>query len=174
MTSLFQEYWHDEHHPLGAQLGLTITYNLGLGTLAAAAARRGLHSETPRVADILLVGVASFKLSRLIATERVTMAIRAPFVEGEDETPTGKGLRRALGEMMTCPYCVAPWAALGVSAGLVFAPKETRFVTAFLSSIAFADVLQRIYVRLGRKPDHSSRERSSRASGTREPCEDAA
>jgi hypothetical protein len=151
MTSLLQEYWHDEHHPLGAELGLTLAYNLGLGALAFTADRRGRLEETPRLADIALVGVASFKLARLIATERVTMPFRAPFVEGEEERPTGKGLRRAMGEMMTCPYCVAPWCALGVSTGLVFAPRPTRFISALLGSIALADVLQRVYVRLARR-----------------------
>lgn len=157
MTSLLQEYLHDEHHPIGAHLGLTIAYNVGLGTLAIVAERHGALSERSRIGDIVLVAVASFKLSRLIATERVTTPIRAPFVEGENERPTGKGLRRALGEMLTCPYCVAPWCALGISTGLVVAPRPTRFVSGLLSSLALSDLLQRLWVRLAKRPDRRSR-----------------
>ena len=151
MTSLFQEYWHDENHPLGAHLGLTVTYNVGLGALALGAEHRGLLPDTPRLADVVLIGVATFKLSRLIATERVTAPIRAPFVETERERPAGKGLRRALGELMTCPYCLTPWCALGVGTALVFAPRPARFVSALLASMALSDALQRIYVRLVRR-----------------------
>lgn len=168
MTSLFEEYWHDEHHPLGAHLGLMVTYNVGLGTVAMVAEHRGLLRDVPRLADVVLVGVATFKLSRIIATERVTTSIRAPFLEreGERPTPAGKGLRRALGELMTCPYCLAPWCALGVGTALIFAPRPTRFISGLLASMAVADALQRIYARLenrrpstpgpGRQPSHST------------------
>ena len=52
MTSLFQEYWHDENHTLIAHLGLTVTYNVGLGALALGAEHRGLLPDTPRLADV--------------------------------------------------------------------------------------------------------------------------
>jgi hypothetical protein len=150
MTSLFQEYWHDANHPLGAHLGLTVTYTVAMGTLAIRGAHLRLLPETPRLSDVLLVAATTFKLSRLIATERVTTPIRAPFVETERERPTGKGLRRALGELMTCPYCLGPWCALAVGAGLVFAPRPTRFVSSLLTAMAISDGLQRLYTRLAR------------------------
>src|SRR5215212_362205 len=57
--------------------------------------------------DLLLFGVATHKLSRLVSKESVTGVIRAPFTEFEratggaevNERPVGQGLRRAVGEL---------------------------------------------------------------------------
>ena len=79
--------------------------------------------------DIVLIGTASYKLSRLIAKKKVTAFVRAPFTELEgkggpaelEERPRGRGLRRALGELLLCPYCLGLWASGGFHAGLLFA-----------------------------------------------------
>jgi hypothetical protein len=101
--------------------------------------------KLPTAADIVLLGLASHKLSRLVARERVTTPLRAPFVEGEQEEPAGKGLQRALGELLTCPYCVSPWITLGLGAGLVYRPVATRFVSSLFASLVVSDVLHHGY-----------------------------
>ena len=63
--------------------------------------------------DLLLVGIATHKLSRLLAKDKVTSFIRAPFTryqepsgQGEvEEEPYGHGLHLAVGELLVCPYC---------------------------------------------------------------------
>ena len=67
--------------------------------------------ERPRAADLLLAGVATHKLSRLLTKDRVTSFIRAPFTRYEqpaghgevEEEPRGSGLRLAIGELLVCP-----------------------------------------------------------------------
>jgi uncharacterized protein DUF1360 len=110
---------------------------------------RGLP-ERFSAGDLATIGVATHKTSRLIAKDKVTTPLRAPFTEIEDdgspselsEKPAGTGLRRAIGELMACPYCLDIWIATGYAAGLVAAPRTTRFVAGVLSTVAIADFLQ--------------------------------
>jgi hypothetical protein len=149
MQTAFERAWNDPQHPVGSHLGLIVLFNTSLATLLVLAARRGVLPPRPSLQDIALVGVASHKLSRLIATERVTTLIRAPFVDDpEHEEPVGEGLRRAMGELLTCPFCLAPWCTLALGAGLAFAPRPTRYLCGLFSAMAVADVMHRVYSRL--------------------------
>src|SRR5207237_1054900 len=69
--------------------------------------------------DIALLGVATYQLSRTITRDRVTAFLRAPFARqgapaGRGEVSSdavGSGLRRALGELATCPFRMTQWIA---------------------------------------------------------------
>jgi hypothetical protein len=104
----------------------------------------------PRLA---LITVATHKASRLIAKDRVTSTIRAPFTRFEDDAGTGEvsesarghGLRRAIGELLICPYCIGLWIAAAFTAGLIVAPRPTRWIAATFSALFGADILQIAY-----------------------------
>jgi hypothetical protein len=97
--------------------------------------------------------VATHKASRLLAKDRVTSTGRAPFTryEGEagpsevSEAARGRGLRRAIGELIVCPYCVGMWISAAFAAGLLVAPRFTRWFAAVLTALFGADVLQIAY-----------------------------
>jgi hypothetical protein len=122
------------------------------GLLAAKRSRRGLP-ERVEAGDIALVGVASHKLSRLISKDKVTSPLRAPFTELEEkggpaeleEAARGSGARKAIGELLICPYCLGLWVVTGLSLGLLFAPRLTRFVAAILSALTISDFFQIAY-----------------------------
>jgi hypothetical protein len=103
--------------------------------------------------DLVLVAVATHKASRLITRDRVTSVVRAPFTRfqddagaGEvDEAARGRGLRRALGELLVCPYCIGMWVAAALTAGLIVAPKATRWTAAMLTALTGSDLLQIVY-----------------------------
>jgi Protein of unknown function (DUF1360) len=103
--------------------------------------------------DLLLAGVASHKLSRLIAKDRITAFARAPFTEYEqpggpaevEERPRGEGLRRTIGELLVCPYCLGMWVSGGFHLGLVAAPRATRFAASVLTGLTISDFLQIAY-----------------------------
>ena len=69
--------------------------------------------------DLALLGIATHKLSRIVAKDRITGILRAPFVSyirsagaGEvEEEPRGRGFQRGIGHLFSCPYCMAPWCA---------------------------------------------------------------
>ena len=91
--------------------------------------------------------------SRLIAKDKVTSFIRAPFTrfqessgQGEvEEQPCGHGLRFAVGELLVCPYCLAQWVASGLAIGLIGAPRPTRLVSSVLVAHTVSDFLQVAY-----------------------------
>jgi hypothetical protein len=139
-----------EHRPLGGYAVLS-------GTLAAAFAGALAGAELPeRLSgrDIVLAGVATHKLSRLLAKDKVTSFLRAPFTrfqepagKGElEEQPRGTGLRLATGELLVCPYCVAQWIAAGFAVGYVRAPRLTRLLAGMYTAYAISDALQFAYL----------------------------
>lgn len=104
--------------------------------------------------DLTMIGVATHKTSRLIAKDKVATPIRAPFTRFEDEadlpvevseSPRGSGLRRTIGELISCPYCLDMWTATTYAAGLVAAPRVTRFIAGVMSAVTIADALQLAY-----------------------------
>ncbi len=100
-----------EPRPLKAYGALTGIYNaLFAGFLLHTKRSKHPLPEHVSPAYIVLLGVATHKLSRLLTKDWVTSFYRAPFVEyqgagtapGEvSEKPRGQGLRRALGELFT-------------------------------------------------------------------------
>jgi hypothetical protein len=146
----------DEPQPLRAYATLAAIYNAGLVSAVLAAHRRGRLPEQLATKDILVLGVATHKLSRLLTKDSVTSFIRAPFVHLEDksgtnsvtEKPRGSGLRRSIGELVSCPECTGQWVATGLVAGLLHAPRVTRVIAALYASLAVGDILQFVYVGL--------------------------
>ena len=130
--------------------------------LASAAVLTGIavqENRLPRklrLLDLALLGMATHKLSRIIAKDRITGILRAPFVSyirgcgaGEvEEEPRGRGFQRGIGHLISCPYCTAPWCATTLSLGLLFAPRVTRFFAGILVSVTASDFLHRAYARM--------------------------
>jgi hypothetical protein len=140
-----------EPTPLGGRALLAGTFATATAGAVLAARRSGVQlPERFHPVDVATVGVATFKLSRIISKGRVTSFARAPFTELRDgtghgeveEAARGSGLRRAVGELVVCPYCIGAWIAAAFTAGLVVAPRATRAVGAGLTAVALADVLQ--------------------------------
>ena len=105
------------------------------------------------VLDVALLGVATHKLSRLLAKDRITGILRAPFVNymrsagaGEvEEEPRGRGIQRGIGTLISCPYCMGPWCATALGFGLLFAPRVGRFFVGILTAVTLSDFLHRGY-----------------------------
>ena len=99
--------------------------------------------------DVARIGLASYKIGRLVARDRVTAWVRAPVTSDEEATqPKPQGTARALGELLTCPYCIGIWTSAGLSYALVLLPRETRLVTTIFSAQAVADFLNAAFVKL--------------------------
>jgi hypothetical protein len=140
-----------ERPPLAAYATFAAVFHGAMAAGVAAAKRSGRdlpHRVEP--GDLALIGTASYQLSRLISKKKVTAFVRAPFTELEgkggpaelEEKPRGTGLRRALGELLVCPYCLGLWASGGFHVGLLFAPRTTRFSASVLSAMSISDFLQ--------------------------------
>jgi hypothetical protein len=93
--------------------------------------------------ELIPLSAATFALSKVIAREKIGTWVREPFVEDEDDQrPSGRGLRRAVGELLTCTRCVGAWSALGIVGLRLASPASGRVVTNVLAVSAANDWLQ--------------------------------
>lgn len=145
----------DVDRPLGSYAFLATAYSVVFLVPLGVAARRRALPERPGAKDLVLLGVGTFKLSRLLTTDAVTGFVRAPFVRFEGmegvstpkESPRGRGLRRALGQLLLCPKCTGLWVASGLAAGLLVVPRATRVACGALTVAAVNDALQTAHKR---------------------------
>ena len=146
---------HDR--PLGSYLMISGAYGAvvaGMGAFVAVSRRR--LPDHFRWADLGLLAVATHKVSRQLAKDPVTSPLRAPFTRysgtsGESEVAEevrGSGPRKAVGELVTCPFCLDQWVATAGIFGLIVAPRPTRAAASIFAVLAGADVLQFAYARL--------------------------
>jgi uncharacterized protein DUF1360 len=144
----------ERERPLGGYAVLMALFATAAGGFSTWFRRSGRDlPERMSAGDLALVTVATHKASRLISKDRVASAVRAPFTRyqhddgaGEvSEAARGHGLRRAVGELLVCPYCIGVWISAAFTAGLLVAPRFTRWFAAVLVAVFGADVLQIAY-----------------------------
>jgi len=150
----FAGYAPEQDKPLASYAVLMSVFTTLAGAFGAWFRRSGRQlPERMDGRDLVLLTLASHKASRLITKDKVTSAIRAPFARyqgdagpGEvSEKPRGRGLRRVIGELLVCPYCLGMWTSAALTAGLLVAPRFTRWLASVLVIFFGADVLQIAY-----------------------------
>ena len=117
--------------------------------LAATALASGRRPALPTPTELVMLGLASHRIGRMLAFERVGEPFRAPFTttvpddSGTDETVVarGRGVRWVVGELVSCPTCVATWASLILAIGQRFLPAPTRVLVGILAAAGVAEVV---------------------------------
>src|SRR5919199_1515401 len=144
-----------EERPLGGDLGAMSVY-AGL-VAAGAAAVRASGKELPTripLGDAVLLTIGTFRLARRIAKDPVTAPVRAPFTsyqgtsgeaEVAEEVREHGGVKHAVGELLTCPFCMAQWVGTAFVVGYATAPRATRLAALTMTTVAGSDVLQFLY-----------------------------
>lgn len=154
-TSLFEGYSKTER-PLGGYAVLVGVFTVALSGILASTVTKS-EDEAPEMnwSDLLLLGIATHKLSRVVTKDLVTSPFRAPFVKfkksagaGEvEEEARGEGIQEAVGDLITCPYCMAPWLASALVFGFQRAPRTTRVLSGIFCITAASDFLNQLYVK---------------------------
>ena len=129
---------------------VTLT-GLFLSLLAAFSLRERRNRENLdlRPFDLALLGLATFRLGRAAAYDKVFETFRLPVAEtkpdesgaGDTVVPKGRGVQRALGELISCPICAGTWIAATLVYGLGIAPRATRALLAIMASVGLAELL---------------------------------
>jgi Protein of unknown function (DUF1360) len=144
----------EKRPPFLPYLGFMSIFGALLAGALAVAKRQGRElPERVPAGQLLLIGTASHKVSRLLSKDKVTSPLRAPFTELEgkggpaeyEERSRGTGVRKAIGELLICPFCLGLWVIAGFSVGLLFAPRVTRFVASLFAALTISDFLQIAY-----------------------------
>jgi hypothetical protein len=132
--------------PLPEYATLTTVFTGAIGAFTLLARNR--LPERIGFGDLARVGIASYKLGRLVAKDEVTSFMRAPVTKDEGTTePEPDGWRRVFGELVTCPYCIGLWISAGLSCSLVLFPRQTRFAATIFGAQAVADFLNAGFVK---------------------------
>jgi Protein of unknown function (DUF1360) len=150
----FRDHAPDQERPLGGYATLMSVFLAVCGAFVTWWRRSG-HELPERVEprDLALLSIATYKAARLIAKDRVTSTVRAPFTRFQDdagpgevnEEARGRGLPRAIGELLVCPHCLGLWIGAGFIAGLTVRPRATRLIASLFTVVCGADVLQIAY-----------------------------
>ena len=147
------DYAPGDDRPLGGYAALMGVYGAAVAVGVVALRRRNRRLPDVRPVDVLLVGVATHKLARRMSKDSVTSPLRAPFTRYEGvagpaelrEGARGSGIRKAVGELVSYPFCLSQWVASGFTFGLLVAPRATRWAASVFASLALADFLQFAY-----------------------------
>ena len=118
-----------------------------------AAILRRRRLATPTWSDVALIGMATHQISRRLTKDAVTSPLRAPFTTYErsqgnaevEEKVRGSGFRHAVGELVTCPFCLAQWIATGLRS--FSCAQGGPLVAGTFASLLLSDLLQ--FVRTG-------------------------
>src|SRR5579884_620661 len=142
----FAGYSPDKPVAMSGHAALTALYNGSVATFVLAQLRSGepLPERIP-AGDLVLLSVATYKLSRLIAKDRIMSFARAPFtrLQGESErpgevteTPRGRGMRHAVGELLVCPYCRGQWVGTALLVTYLREPRLARTIASTFAIVA--------------------------------------
>lgn len=152
-----ESYRNGEDRPLSGYVAVMALFGALLAGAAALAAATGRRlPDQVRPWDLIVVTLGTHKLSRTLSKDAVTSPLRAPFTkyrgaggpaEVMEEARHDNTVRHALGELITCPFCLDMWVATGFVLGLVFAPRLTRLIASTFAALAGADLLQLGYAR---------------------------
>lgn len=154
-----QEYRGGDDMPLLSFAVLSSIYLGAVGGLLWRARCKGRLPRRVRWDDIVLLGVASHKLSHILTRAKVTAFVRAPFTRFQkssgqgtvSDTARGEGLQKAIGQLLTCPYCAGAWTSAGLTVGLIFNPPVTRWICGLLSVNTVTDLIHMGYFELKQK-----------------------
>lgn len=105
--------------------------------------------STLTLVDYTLIVFASFRLIRLVVYDKITAFFREQFynlVEYKGQSVLVKpdsGFRRTLADLISCPWCVGPWAVLFVSFFYLLTPYAVYpvFLLALSSVATFLQIL---------------------------------
>ncbi|HUR50194.1 MAG TPA: DUF1360 domain-containing protein [Acidimicrobiales bacterium] len=147
-----EAYRGAEPRPLGALLGIIGAYLTFVAAGATLVSRKGRWPKRLRLDDLALGVVATHKLSLVLARDTITSPVRAPFTRFEGpagegrlkEEVRGTGWRKALGELLTCPFCLSQWVATLWAFGFLLFPRPTRMAAAILTTTTGASWLHRL------------------------------
>ncbi len=160
-TENLAKKYSQEPTPIGSYAALVAAYPVVLFALDRLS-RKYRSADAPKkieLSDYVLLLPAVHKLSRIVTKDWVTSAVRAPFVHFEKnagagevvETARGSGPQKAIGDLLTCQFCIGPWISALMVYSLATRPRPTRLFAGIFALVAGSDFLHLSYEKLKSK-----------------------
>jgi hypothetical protein len=119
---------------------------------------KGMEALLNSWLDFILLGFASFRLTRLIVFDKITDFLRRPFItetEEKDEAGEiityievkGTGLRAWIGELLACYWCTGVWCSAFIYLMWFFYFEQIGPVIIILAIAGFAAIIELIVSR---------------------------
>lgn len=123
---------------------------------------RNLPKELAMIDSILefiLLCFATFRLTRLFVFDKITQFLRKPFIHEYEETLEdgtietyieikGTGMRRFMGELLSCYWCTGVWCAAIMYTGYLTVPDYFSPIILILSIASCASFLEGILLKI--------------------------
>ena len=120
--------------------------------------------ESVSAFDFLLLCLATFRITELITADRITKFLRDPFVhrekvrepDGSEDVkvkPAGRGLKKFIGELIICPWCIGVWIGTVLTYFYLLAPGPARVFLLAVSAAAGGILIQLFAKLLDQKTD---------------------
>ncbi len=105
--------------------------------------------------EILIFGLASFRLTRLIVFDKISEFLRSPFFDelpeenesGETEiyyVPKPSGIKKFVGELLSCYWCTGIWASAFLVLLYWLLPAFGNIVIVILAVAAVGSIIETI------------------------------
>jgi hypothetical protein len=140
-----------EHSEYLAKIILTGVFLGGIALFASwrLSTGQGLDAFHMTVGDLVLLVFATLRVGRMLAYDLIMEPLRSPFTvtvpdgtgAGDSVEPKGRGLQRALGQLISCPICAGTWSAGLLVLGMYAFPGPVRILITILGAIGAAEVL---------------------------------
>jgi hypothetical protein len=144
-------YGGDTPRPLGSYTAAMAAYTVAAGTVVVGARTLGRRPPHLAATDLVALALATNRLTRIVAREPIASPLRAPFTRFTGGTTgpgqlaeevRGEGPKAVIGELITCPFCLAQWVGSALGATVLFAPRGGLFAVRVLAAIGLADFVQ--------------------------------
>lgn len=111
------------------------------------------------ILKLFILGLAVFRITHLIVFDKITEFFRLFFLTEQEEengtgvievyyVPRGKGIRRFVGELISCHWCTGIWVSAGLIALHHFFPKFSSFFSLVFAIAALAAIFETVIQRL--------------------------
>lgn len=100
------------------------------------------------LAAILIISLASFRITRLFVFDKITENLRSPFFDEMMEegeiflVPKPKGVRKWIGEMISCYWCTGIWVSAALVIGYTYLPSFFIPLIIIFAVAAIASVVE--------------------------------
>jgi len=111
------------------------------------------------IVKIFIIGLAAFRLTRLIVFDKITEFIRKPFFEEKIEIDKEgneiifymvkeKGIKHFFGELLSCHWCTGLWVSIGLVMLDYYIPVVSYFLLMVMSVAGIGSIIETIIGKL--------------------------